>query len=137
MRAAALALLISTVALADEPKVTVQTEVVQASEKQGTIDPGLKEMQAALAQGKKYGTLKRISTQKLTLETRPSMVPLPSGKSVELSVVTLVEGVATIRVKIPVPPSETTLKLGKVGSLYQYAARLPDADVWVVLSQPK
>jgi hypothetical protein len=136
LKFAALTLLISTVALADEPKVAVQTEIVHAQEKAGTIDPGLQEMQAKLAEGKKYGTLKRLSTQKLTLQTLPATVPLPNGKQAELSVVTLVEGVATIKIKVP-GLGESTSKLGRDRSLYQGAGKLEGGDLWLVLSQPK
>ena len=135
MRLAALALVLSTVALAQDAKVTVKAEVVQAQVKAGTIEPGLQEMQTALAQGKKYGSLKRISTQKVTVQAKTAVVPLPNGTSAELSLVTLEQGVATIKVKVP--KGETTSKLGRDGSLYQQAGEWQGGDLWLVLSQPK
>lgn len=132
---AALALVLSSAALADDAKVTVQAEVVHAQEKAGTVDPGLADMQAALSQRKKFGTLKRVSTQKVTLTTQTSAVPLPNGKSVDLSLMTLEQGVAIIKVKVP--KGETTLKLGREGSLFQQAGEWQGGDLWLVLSQPR
>jgi hypothetical protein len=131
----ALVVLAAAPVWADEPKVKVQAEVVQAQEKAGAIDPGLQAMQAALEQKTKYGTLKRLSVQKLELTSKPNRVALPNGKTAELSLVTLDQGVATVKVKLP--PSESTLKLGREGSLYQHAGKWQSGDVWLVLSQPK
>ena len=49
--------------------------------------------------------------------------------------VTLVQGVATIKMRIP--PAETTGSLAKDRSTYHQAGKLKDADLWLVLSQPK
>jgi hypothetical protein len=137
LRLAVLALVVSSVALAEDAKVTVQAEVIHAQVKAGTIEPSLQQMQAALAKGKKYGALKRISTQKLTLQTQPpTVVPLPNGKSAEMSLVTLQQGVATIKLKV-ISQGEATLKLGRDGSLYQQAGEWEGGDLWLVLSQPK
>lgn len=135
MRLAALALVLSTVAMAQDAKITVNAEVVHAQVKTGMIEPGLQEMQTALAQGKKYGSLKRISTQKVTVQAKSAVVPLPNGTSAELSLVTLEQGVATIKVKVP--KGETTSKLGRDRSLYQQAGEWQGGDLWLVLSQPK
>ncbi len=135
MRLAVLALVLSSVALAEEPKVTVNAEVIHAQVKAGTIEPGLQEMQIALSQGKKYGALKRISTQKVTVQGKPTVLPLPNGKNAQLSLMTLELGVATIKVKVP--QGESTLKLGRDGSLFQQAGEWQGGDLWLVLSQPK
>ncbi len=135
MRLAALALVVSTVAFAQEAKVAVKAEVVHAQLKAGAVDPGLEPMQTALASGKKYGMLKRISTQKITLDKKPVSVALPNGKSAEMSLVTLEQGVATIKLKVP--QGETISKLGRDGSLYQQAGDWQGGDLWLVLSQPK
>jgi hypothetical protein len=136
MRAAVLCLaMVSASAWADDAKVTVQAEVVHAQEKGGAVDPGLEPMQAALAQKTKYGTLKRLSTQKLEVMAKPSSLALPNAKSAELSLVSLEQGVATVKVKLP--PSDSTLKLGREGSLYQHAGKWQGGDLWLVLSQPK
>jgi hypothetical protein len=120
---------------ADDAKVTVQAEVVHAQEKAGSVDPGLQPMQTALAQKTKYGTLKRVSLQKVELTTKPAPLPLPNGKTAELSLVTVEKDVATVKVKLQ--PSESTLKLGRDGSLYQHAGKWQGGDLWLVLSRPK
>ena len=135
MKFALLALVVSSLAFADEPKVTVKAEVVHAQEKAGTIDPGLEHMQAELSKGKKYGMLKRISTQKLTVQAKSALVPLPNGKNCELSLQTLEQGVATIKIKVP--QGETTSKLGRDGSLFHQVGDWQGGDLWLVLSQPK
>lgn len=131
----ALAALVAAPVWADDAKVTVQAEVVHAQEKAGAIDPGLQPMQAALAQKTKYGTLKRLSTQRLELVARPLPMPLPNGKSAELSLMKLEQGVATVKVRLA--PGESTLKLGREGALYQHAGKWQGGDLWLVLSQPK
>ena len=90
---------------------------------------------ASSAQKTKYGTLKRVSVQKVELVAKPYAMPLPNGKSAELSLVSLESGVATVKVKLS--PSESTLKLGREGSLYQHAGKWQGGDLWLVLSQPK
>lgn len=130
-----LALFVSSVAFADEPKVAVQAEVMHAQVKAGTIEPGLEAMHTELSKGKKYGALKRLSTQKLTLQTKSTVLPLPSGKSAEMSLMTLEQDVATIKVKVPT--GEITAKLGRDGSLMQQAGEWQGGDLWLVLSQPK
>jgi len=135
VRLALLALVVSTAALADDAKVAVKAEVVHAQVKAGVVDPGLEAMQAALAQGKRYGALRRVSTQKVLLEKKPAGLPLPNGTSAEMSLVTLEQGVATIKLKVP--KGETTSKLGRDGSLYQQAGEWQGGDLWLVLSQPK
>lgn len=136
--AASLALLVSSAALAEDAKVTVNADVVFAELKAGVVEAGLAGMQHALAQGpqgKKYGTLKKVSSQKVPLEAKPAVVALPNGKTAELSLQSLEKGVATVKVKVP--KGEATLKLGREGSLYQQAGPHEGGDLWLVLSQPK
>ncbi len=135
MRIALLALLVSSAAIADDAKVSVKAEVVHAQVSVGVIEPGLESMQKALSQGKKYGTMKKVSTQKVTLEAKAVVLPLPNGKNAEMSLLTLEQGVATIKVKFP--QGESTSKLGRDGSLFQQAGEWHGGDLWLVLSQPK
>lgn len=134
-RALVVALAVSSLAWAQDAKVEVKADVIHAQEKAGTVDPGLEGMQAALAKGKKYGSLKRISTQKITVQPKSAAVSLPNGKTAELSLVTLEKDVATIKVKVP--DGETTLKLGRDGSAYQQAGAWQGGDLWLVLGQPR
>lgn len=139
MRLAALALLISSAALAEDAKVTVNADVVFAELKAGAIEAGLSKMAAALAQGehgKKYGTMKKLSSQTVPLETKPAVLPLPNGKTAQLSLKSLDKGVATVHVKV-VDLGESTAKLGSDGSLYQQAGGFDGGDLWVVVSKPK
>lgn len=134
----AAALLAAFPAFAEDPKVDVQADVVHATMQAGTIEPGLQPMQTTLGrgeQGKKYGGLKKLSTQRLTLHAKPTPLPLPNGANAELSLVALEKGVSTVKVKVA--PSEAVLKLGKQGSLYQHAGTFENGDLWLVLSQPK
>ena len=132
---AVVALGVAAEAWADDAKVPVQADVVHAQKKPGAVDPGLETMQAALAAKVKYGSLKRLSAQKLILSIKPQPLALPNGKTAELSLQSLEQDVATVRVKLA--PAESTLKLGREGSLYQHAGPWQGGDVWLVLSQPK
>lgn len=139
MKAAALAAFLAAVPVfAQAAKVSVQADVVHASTQPGPIEPSLKPMQTTLGkgeQGKKYGSLKKLSTQTLELTSTPSVVKLPNGVDAELSLVALEKGVSTVKLKVA--PGETVLKLGKQGSLYQHAGSFENGDLWLVLSQPK
>lgn len=122
-------------ALADEPKVPVQAEVVFASTRPGEVEAPLKKMQDTLAAKTRYLTLRRLSTQKLELEAKDQSLKLPNEQVVTLRLEALKKGIATIRVKIP--PSDTTANLGREKSLYLQAGAHEGGDLWLVLSQPK
>ncbi len=129
------ALALSTAVFAQDSKVAVKADVILCHLKDGTVEPGLEAMQAKLAQGKKYGSLKRISTQKLQLQAAATPVALPNGKSADVSLINVEKDVAMIKVKVA--QGEATLKLGREGSLYQQAGEWQGGDLWLVLSQPK
>ncbi len=134
--AALAATLFAFTALAAEPKVDVQAEVVLAQEKGNSLEPQeLSKMQAALKPKKAYGTLKRLSSSRLTLTAKPTPVSLPSGGNGELSLIHVKDNVATVRLKVG--GLDSTLKLGGEGSLYQHAGTYQGGDLWVVLSRPK
>ncbi len=135
MRLALVALVVSTAAFAQDAKVAVKADVILCQLKEGTVEAGLEAMQTKLAQGKKYGTLKRLSSQKLQLQAAPTPVALPNGKSADVSLINVEKDVAMIKVKTV--QSEATLKLGRDGSLYQQAGEWQGGDLWLVLSQPK
>lgn len=134
--AAVAATLFAFSAFAADPKVEVQTEVVLAQEKGNSLEPAeLSKMQAALKPKKAYGTLKRLSSVRLTLTAKPVPVTLPSGSNGELSLIHVKDNVATVRLKVGA--IDSTLKLGGEGSLYQHAGAYQGGDLWVVLSRPK
>src|SRR5690606_6647801 len=102
-RALALVLLATSApALADEAKVTVEVETVLASLKGNTIDPPtLKAMQAKMAKKVKYGSLKRLSLEKVELATgKPHTFKLSNGADASLSLEKMEKDVATVRVKV-------------------------------------
>ncbi len=123
-------------AQAADPKVEVQAEVILAQDKGAQLDPPeLAKMQQALAAKKRYGSLKRLSSTRLTLSAKPSSVPMPSGAAGEVSLISLKDNVATVRLKVGA--LDSTLKLGAQGSLYQQAGPYQGGELWVVLSRPK
>lgn len=134
-RLALVAMAVGGWAFADEAKVPVQAEVVFASTKAGEVEAPLKHMQDTLAAKVKYLTLKRLSTQRLELDAKPKLLPLPNTRTAELKLEALKEGVATVRVKIP--PSDMTSTLGREKSLFLQAGPHDGGELWLVLSQPK
>lgn len=126
---------VSKVVLAAEQQVPVQAEVVLASTAAGGVEAGLEGMQATLGKKVKYGTLKRLSTQRLTVEAKSQVLALPNGKSAELSLDSLKDGVATLRVKLA--PTESTYSLARDKAFYLQAGAHEGGDLWLVLSQPK
>lgn len=135
--AVAISLLFTSVSFAAEPtKIDVQTEVVLAQEKGAALDPPeLSKMQQALKPKKQYGTLKRLSSTRMTLTNKPTPVSMPNGSNGELSLVSVKDDVAMVRLKVGA--LDSTLKLGGQGSLYQHAGTYQGGDLWVVLSRPK
>lgn len=122
--------------LAQDAKVPVQAEVVLGTDPVAkSLSEPLKVMQAALAKKKRYGTLQVLVTKQLTLEKKPTQLGLPNEKTAELSLESLKDGVATVRVKVP--PADTTSTLGREGSLYLHAGKHQAGDLWLVLSHPK
>jgi hypothetical protein len=114
--------------------VSVQVEVVHAQVSGKQVDPpSLKAMQDAMAKKVKYGTLKRISLQKLTLQLKSAhALKLPNAVNASLLLEGLKADVATL--KVSVPPASATYQLGKKGSLYVQAGPFQEGDLWLVLS---
>jgi hypothetical protein len=114
----------------------VQTEVVVAHVQGNTIDPPtLKAMQDALGKKVRYGSLKRLSNEKVELVNKPKLIKLPNEKEAALSVESIANDVAILRVKVP--PADATYKLGRQGSLYVQAGAHQGGDLWLVLSPAK
>jgi hypothetical protein len=135
MRLALALCLLGRVAVAAEPTVKVQVDVVLASTAKGEVDPSLSAMQQTLSSRVKYLSLKKLSSLPLTLTTKPQPVELPGKRVAEVSLTLLKQDVATVRVKIA--PSDTTYTLGHEKSLYVQAGEHSGADLWLVVSQPK
>jgi hypothetical protein len=114
----------------------VQVDVVLAQVAGASVEPpSLKAMQEALAKKVKYGTLRRLSSEKLELEHKPHALKLANGKEASLEVDALKDDVATLLVKVP--PAAATYKLGKKGSLYVQAGPHEGGELWLVLSPAK
>lgn len=127
--------LVALPAFADDAKVPVQADVVYASTAPGKVEPGLMPMQATLAGRVKYLTLKTLSGQKLELTAKPAPVTLPNKKVAELTLESLKDDVATVRVKLP--PAEATYSLGRGKSLFVQGGAHDGGELWLVLSMPK
>jgi hypothetical protein len=132
----AVALLSASFALADDPKVPVQAEVVFASTEAGTIDPSLVKMRDTLAPKVKYLTLKKLDSRKLVLvKNKAETIALPNAKTAELSLDKVENDVATVKVKVP--PTEATYKLAHEKVLYVQGGEHKGGQVWLLLSQPQ
>jgi hypothetical protein len=126
---------VKSAALAAEPNVPVQADVVFASTEKGAVDPTLQRMQEALFQKVRYATLRKLSSSTVTLASKAQALQLPNRKTAELSLDSLKQDVATVRVKLP--PAEATYTLARDKSLYLQAGSHEGGDLWLVLSQPK
>jgi 4-diphosphocytidyl-2C-methyl-D-erythritol kinase len=128
--------LVSFTALAAEPSVTVQADVVFASTAPGTVDPSLTKMRDQMAPKVKYLTMKKLETKTLELvQNKMQTVVLPNQKQAELTLQQLKENVATVKVKTP--SVETVYTLAKNKTLSAPAGSSDGGDVWLVVSQPK
>lgn len=130
------ALLLSFAALGAEPTVSVQADVVFASTAPGAVEPSLTKMRDQMAPTKKYLTLKRLDSKRLELaQQKAEAMPLPGGKHAELTLQSLKDNVATVKVKTP--SVEAVHTVAKERSLYVPAGQDNGGDVWLVVSQPK
>jgi len=123
-------------ALAEDPKVPVQAEVVFASTEAGTVDPALVKMRDTLAPKVKYLTLKKLDSRKLVLvKNKIETIALPNAKTAELSLDKVENDVATVKVKVP--PTDATYKLAREKVLYVQGGEHKGGQVWLLLSQPQ
>lgn len=130
------ALLFSFAAVAAEPAVPVQADVVFASTAPGAVEPSLTKMRDQMAPTKKYLTMKRLDSKRLELlQAKMQAMPLPGGKQAELTLQALKDNVATVKVKTP--SVEAVHTVAKEKSLYVPAGTDNGGDVWLVVSQPK
>jgi hypothetical protein len=128
--------LLSLTALAADPSVTVQAEVVFASTAPGTVEPSLAKMRDAMAPKVKYETMKKLESKKLELvQNKVHTLALPNKTQAELTLQGLKDNVATLKVKTP--SVETVYSLAREKSLSAPAGTSDGGDLWLVLSQPK
>ena len=130
------ALLLSLGALAAEPSVTVQAEILYASTAPGTVEPAYVKLRDSLAPKVKYLTLKKLDAKKLQLvQNTLQVLTLPNQKQAELTLQGLKDNVATVKVKTP--SVETVYSLAKEKTLSAPAGAHDGGDLWLVVSQPK
>ena len=132
----AVTLLVSSLALAQDPKVPVQAEVVFASTAAGTVEPSLVKMRDTLAPKVKYLTLKKLDSRKLVLtKNKAETIALPNKKTAEIALDKVENDVATVKVKVP--PTDATYKLAREKVLYVQGGEHDGGQVWLLLSQPQ
>lgn len=128
--------LFSVAALAAEPSVTVQADVVFASTAPGVVEPSLEKMRDQLASKVRYLTMKKVDSKKLELvRNELQAITLPNQKRAELTLQLLKDNVATVKVKTP--SVETVYSLAKDRSLSAPAGAHDGGELWLVVSQPK
>lgn len=127
---------LGAVAVAAEPEVPVQAEVVFASTAPGTVEPSLVKMRDAMASKVKYQTLRKVDSRTLALaKNKPQNVALPNQKTAELALQSVENNVATVKVKVP--PTEAVYQLAREKVLYVQGGEHEGGQVWLLLSQPK
>lgn len=130
--------LFAAAALAAPPApagVTVKVDVVDASN-QGTEvqPPSLAAMKDTFTQsGFNYHSFRQLSSEKVTLAPNaPHTVRLPNGRTATLRLVEVKDNVA--KIKVSVPPLETTYSLGRQGSVFMQAGPYNGGTLVLVLS---
>ncbi len=128
--------LFAVTALAAEPQVLVQADVVLALEAAGPVAPDLVSMQQRLAEKKKYGTLKKLESKRLELvRGQAQSLALPNQKTAEVTLQDVKDNVATVKLKVP--PTEAVYSLAKGKTLYFQGGAHEGGDLWLLVSQPK
>jgi hypothetical protein len=139
MAVAVLLAFLAIPALADPPKVEVMAEVVLASNKDNTIEPPeLAKMKDKFGSaGFSFTSYRRLSVQKVALvKVPPTVLDLPNQKKVQLKLEDLKDGTATVRLEIA-KLINTTVSLGKEGSVFQHAGPHDGGQLFLVLTSPK
>jgi hypothetical protein len=113
------ALLLTPSALADEPKVEINTEIVLASnDGQGVEPASLAPMKDKfLKEGFSFTSFKQLKQQKLVLvRNHAAELKLPNNQVATLKLEEMVDGVAKVHVRLP--PIDTTYTVGREGSVF-------------------
>jgi hypothetical protein len=92
--------------------------VLASNEGTGVDPPSLAPMKDKfLKEGFAFTSFKQLKEQKLVLvKGRPAEVKLPNGVTVTLKLEAVDNGVAKVRVRVP--PTDTTYSLGREGSVF-------------------
>jgi hypothetical protein len=133
-----LGLVLPVAARAQDEKVQVQAEVVLASKKGSEVEPPelAKMKEQFQKQNFNFTSFKRLSLQVLEVTAaKPTELKLPSGSNASLQLLSMKDGIATVRVAIPRQPT-LDLELGRQGAVYQKAGKYVGGELILVLSPP-
>lgn len=126
------------VASAQDEKVRVRVEVVLASSKGTAVEPPelAKMKETFQKQNFSFTSFKRLSQETLEVGSKqPTEVRLPNGTNATLRLLTIKDGIATVRVDIP-RLSAMDVELGRQGAVYQKAGPHVGGELILVLSPP-
>lgn len=127
---------LASAAFAADPEVPVQADVVFASTAPGVVDPSLTKMRDAMASKVKYLTLRKVDAKTLKLANgKAEAMALPNKKTAELTLQSVQNNVATVKVKLP--PTEAVYQLAREKVLYVQGGDHEGGQLWLLLSQPK
>jgi hypothetical protein len=127
---------IASISAYAEDKVEAMVDVVQASSEGNTIDPPqLAAMKETFKKQKvTYGSLKRLSSEKISIGKAPVEVKLPNTKVATLKLLEIKDDTARISVTAA-PLKAVEYTLGKEGNIYQAVGKQAGGDLWLVISQ--
>ena len=131
----AAALAVPGAARAQGAKVEVMADVVLASNDGDKVDPpSLEETKKTFAaRNIKFSSWKSLSQRRLSLEPNKTLeVPLPNAKKARITLEAVKDDIAHIRVAVP--PSSTTLQLGREGNLYVDGGQHQGGALFLMLS---
>lgn len=123
---------------AQEQKVTIQVDVVLASDKGDTMDPPeLAQMQEKFRkQSFRFTSFKRLSLESVELvKGKPTELRLPNGTNATLKLVSVQQSGVTVRMEIP-RLSAVDVNLGNQGGVYQRAGKHVGGELILALSAP-
>ncbi len=132
---AALFAVVSSSALADEPKVEVLADVILASNEGTAVDPpSLVAMKTEFASaGLAFSSYQRLSSERLSLtKQKPSELKLPNGKVATVKLEDIKNG--TAQVKVNAGNTEVGLKLGREGQVFVQAGAFRSGQLVLMLS---
>lgn len=122
-------------AFAEGNKIELMADVVLASNNGGKVDPpALEETKKTFAaKNVNYSSWQGLSQRRLSLEPKKTVdVPLPNGKKAQLTLESVTDGVA--KVKVTVAPTTTTFELGRSGNLYVDGGSHQGGQLFVIIS---
>ncbi len=130
-----LGLFLSSAALAEDPKVEVNAQIILASNEGQGVEPAtLAPMKDKFRkEGFSFTSFKELKSQKLVLvKNHPSEVRLPNNKVATLTLEDVVAGAARIHVRLA--PNDVSYTLGREGSVFIEGGHHLNGTLVLVLS---